>query len=68
MDIEIWDSIPKTTNAQEAMHWKLYCMCRYDHHFLEGMYALFGVAEYYKRLMDAISSECECPVAISIGH
>jgi len=27
MDIEIWDSIPKTTNAQEAMHWKIYCMC-----------------------------------------
>jgi len=68
MDIEIWDSIPKTTNDQEAMHWKLYCMCGCDHHFLEGMYALFGVAEYYKRLMDAISSECECPVAISIGH
>jgi len=57
MDIEVWNSIPKTTNAQEAMHWKFYCMCRRDHPFLEGMYALFGVAEYYQRLWDAVSSE-----------
>ncbi|KAF8810586.1 hypothetical protein BYT27DRAFT_7221923 [Phlegmacium glaucopus] len=55
MEIEIWDSIPKTTNTQEAMHWKLYCMCGRDHAFLEGMYALFGVAEYYQCLWDAVS-------------
>ena len=24
MDVEIWESIPKTTNAEEVMHWKLY--------------------------------------------
>jgi hypothetical protein len=59
MDIRIWDSIPKTTNAQEAMHWKIYSMCGRDHSFLEGMYALRAVANYYQRLMDAVSSECE---------
>ena len=57
MDIVIWDSIPKTTNAQEAMHWKIYSMCGRDHSFLEGMYALWAVANYYQRLMDAVSSE-----------
>ncbi|KAJ7719645.1 hypothetical protein B0H16DRAFT_1278560, partial [Mycena metata] len=25
MDPEIWDSIPDSTNAEEALHWKLYC-------------------------------------------
>ena len=27
MDTEIWDSLLKTINAEEAMHWKLYSAC-----------------------------------------
>lgn len=52
MDIEIWDSIPKTTNAEEAMHWKLYSGCGRDHGFMEGMLSLYKVAEYYQRLLE----------------
>ncbi|KIM36003.1 hypothetical protein M413DRAFT_32045 [Hebeloma cylindrosporum] len=55
MEIEIWDSIPKTTNAQESMHWKFYSMCGRDHSFLEGMYALWAVATYYQHLLNAVS-------------
>jgi hypothetical protein len=57
MDIEIWDSIPKTTNAEEAMHWKLYSGCGRDHGFMEGMLSLYKVAEYYQRLLEGILRE-----------
>lgn len=50
----IWDSIPKTTNAEEAMHWKLYSAVERDHSFLEGLQALFKVAEYYERRVAAV--------------
>lgn len=52
MDIEIWESIPKTTNAEEAMHWKLYSGCGPDHGFMEGMFSLYKVAEYYQRMLE----------------
>ncbi|KAF9552882.1 hypothetical protein CPC08DRAFT_767975 [Agrocybe pediades] len=50
MDIEIWNSIPRTTNAEESMHWKLYSACGRDHAFLEGMHSLYAVAVYYERM------------------
>jgi len=52
MDINIWGSIPKTNNAEEAMHWKLYSACGCDHAFMEGMSSLVKVAEYYQRLLE----------------
>lgn len=48
MDIDLWESMPDTTNAEEAMHWKLYSACGRDHEFLEGLYSLYSVAEYYE--------------------
>lgn len=59
MDVQIWDSLPKTTNAEEAMHWKLYSACGRDHSFMEGMNALFAVATHYQRLLDGVSSESD---------
>ncbi|KAI0683118.1 hypothetical protein BC835DRAFT_1311235 [Cytidiella melzeri] len=47
----IWDSIPETTNAEEAMHWKLYSAVGRNHTFLEGLQALYKVAEYYQRMV-----------------
>ena len=58
MDLEIWDSLPNTTNAEEAMHWKLYSACGRDHSSLEGMNALYAVATHYQQLVDGVSSEC----------
>lgn len=57
MDMQIWESLPKTTNAEEAMHWKLYSACGRDHSFMEGMNALFAVATHFQRLLDGVSSE-----------
>ena len=48
MEIDIWDSIPVTTNAEEAMHWKLYAATGRNHSFLEGLQALYAVAAYYE--------------------
>jgi len=58
MDVQIWDSLPNTTNAEEAMHWKLYSACGRDHNFMEGMNALHAVAIHYQRLLDGVSREC----------
>jgi hypothetical protein len=49
MDIAIWDAIPTTTNAEEAMHWKLYAARGRNHLFMEGLRALYSVAAYYER-------------------
>lgn len=50
MEPAIWESIPDTTNAEEAMHWKLYAAAGRNHELLEGMYALYSVALYYQRI------------------
>lgn len=57
MDIAIWESIPDTNNAEEAMNWKLYSACGRDHAFLEGMKSLYAVAKYYERIASEAQSE-----------
>jgi len=57
MDIDLWNSIPSTTNAEEAMHWKLYSAAGRDHPILEGLHALHAVAVYYERLYNGTRSE-----------
>jgi hypothetical protein len=56
MEPEIWESIPETTNVEEAMHWKLYSAAGRRHPFFEGLNALYAVAVYYSRLFDANDS------------
>jgi hypothetical protein len=48
MDIAIWDSIPDSTNAEEAMHWKLYSAAGRNHNFFEGLRSLYAVASDVK--------------------
>ncbi|KAJ7884343.1 hypothetical protein B0H14DRAFT_2564400 [Mycena olivaceomarginata] len=52
MDSEIWDSISGSTNAEEALHWKLqlYCAVGRLHALMEGLWSLYAAAEYYQRL------------------
>ncbi|KAJ6523218.1 hypothetical protein DFH09DRAFT_1047292 [Mycena vulgaris] len=50
MDPDVWDSIPDSTNAEEAFHWKLYCALGRLHALMEGFRGLFAVAGYYQRL------------------
>ena len=57
MDIAIWDSIPDTTNAEEAMHWKLYAAAGKNHTFFEGLRSLRAVSQHYEQLYHARLSE-----------
>lgn len=57
MEIEVWDSLPDTTNAEEAMHWKMYAGTGRDHDFLEGLEALWAFGRYYKRIQKMVESE-----------
>ena len=69
MDIAVWDSILKTMNAQEAMHWKICSMCGQDPSFLEGMYALWVVANYYQHLIDVVShKDIVCTKTTKTNH
>ena len=57
MDINIWESIPDTNNAEESMNWKFYAACGCNHSFLEGLRSIFAVVAYYQHLFDAESSK-----------
>ena len=57
MDAYVWDRMPDTTNAEEAIHWKLYCAVGRDQHLIEGLYGLKAVSEYYQRMMTACIGE-----------
>lgn len=57
MDITIWESIPETNNAEEAMNWKLYAATGRDHSFFEGLNALYGISVYYQRLYEEETSQ-----------
>ena len=57
MDPKIWNAIPDTTNAEEAMHWKLYSAAGRNHDFFNGLNGLYAVAVYYGNLYNAYDRE-----------
>lgn len=59
MDAATWKSIPESTNAEEAMHWKLYAAAGRDHDLLEGLRALHRMAEYFEQRFAAVTSQCQ---------
>jgi hypothetical protein len=58
MEAYVWDRMPDTTNAEEAMHWKLYAAVGRNQSLLDGLYGLYAVAEYYHRLYMGTLSMC----------
>jgi hypothetical protein len=58
MDVKLWESLPATNNAEEAMHWKLYSACGRDHDLLEGLISLHAVAQHYEIIYNAARREC----------
>lgn len=57
MDIELWESLPDTNNAEEAMHWKLYSAYGCDHDLFGGLKGLYAVAKYYEQMYNSVLSE-----------
>jgi hypothetical protein len=53
MSPELWDSIPDTSNAEEAMHWKIYAAVGNSFSLIEGLRALVQFAEYYESQSNA---------------
>ncbi|KAJ7315143.1 hypothetical protein DFH08DRAFT_1040237 [Mycena albidolilacea] len=53
MDEALWNSIPDTTNAEEAMHWKLYAAIGRFLPLMDGLRALYKFAGHYQQLSDA---------------
>ncbi|KAJ7116971.1 hypothetical protein C8R44DRAFT_627132, partial [Mycena epipterygia] len=53
MNVDLWNSIPDTTNAEEAMHWKLYAAVGKSLALMPGLKALYKFADHYERLSDA---------------
>ena len=41
MDINLWNSLPATTNAEEAMHFRIKMAIGYDMSFLDGLDGLY---------------------------
>lgn len=65
MEPHIWNGMPDTSNAEEAMHWKLYSAVGRDQKLLDGLRGLHAVAAYYHRLFTATLSICYCcPVTV----
>lgn len=57
MESYIWDSIPETTNAEEAMHWKLYVGLGRDHDFFYGIEAILKAAQHFEQCWRAAKRE-----------
>ena len=51
MEPILWESMPSTTNAEEAMHWKIYKALGTDHHLMDGMRALLAFVRHYDQRM-----------------
>ena len=50
MKPELWEAIPETTNAEEAMHWKMYSATGCDYGFLDEMHSLYAITQYYHQI------------------
>jgi hypothetical protein len=57
MNPALWNSIPATTNAQEAMHYKLYAALGRLLALLDGLKGLVAFADYYRTQFDAKKSQ-----------
>ncbi|KAF8185384.1 hypothetical protein BJ912DRAFT_852761, partial [Pholiota molesta] len=68
MDIELWESLPDTNNAEEAMHWKLYSACGRDHDVFGGLKGLYAVAKYYERMYNSVLSACFSGIRTHYGE
>jgi hypothetical protein len=58
MEEHVVESMPNTTNAEEAMHWRFYSATGRDHSFMHGMNSLYKIAMDFERQFDAVNSAC----------
>ena len=56
MEERLVESIPNTTNAEEAMHWRFYSAAGRDHSFMHSMMSLYKIAIDFERQFEAVNS------------
>lgn len=54
MEPELWDMIPETTDAEEAMHFRFYKAVGTHHKFMDGLGKLWTIADSFTRLFNAV--------------
>lgn len=54
MEAELWDMLPETTNAEEAMHFRFYTAVGTHHKFMDGLGKLWKIADTFTRLLNAV--------------
>lgn len=57
MDPNLSASLPNSTNAEEAMHWKIYAALGKKFSLMKGLYALHDFAAHYQFLAVGVKSE-----------
>lgn len=64
MDAITWESIPATSNAEEAMHWTIYVGAGKQLEVIPGILALWSVGNYFDELLNNVqrksSDLCIC--------
>ncbi|KAJ7699256.1 hypothetical protein B0H17DRAFT_1196345 [Mycena rosella] len=53
MTVALWDSLPASTNPQEAQHFKLYKALGKNHPLLPGLEGVMKFMEHYELLASA---------------
>lgn len=51
MDPVLWNSLPESTNAEEAMHHKIYSAVGRDHNLVSGINGLEAFARHFEQLV-----------------
>lgn len=57
MEPVLWDSLPDSTNAEEAMHHKIYSAVGRDHNLISGINGLEAFARHYEQLITGAAGE-----------
>lgn len=58
MNAPLWESLPDTTNAEEAMHWKIYSAVGRDHTLMEGIRSLQSFISHFDRMIASARGKC----------
>ncbi|KAF5313015.1 hypothetical protein D9619_002316 [Psilocybe cf. subviscida] len=56
MDPVLWDLLPATTNAEEAMHFRFYRAGGTNHAFLKGLKGLWAIADMFQEKFKAVKA------------
>ena len=68
MEPALWDALPETTNAEEAMHFKIYKAVDKNHSFMDGMRALLAFLRYFEGQIAGESGKLYSIIATSANH